>query len=127
MIKGKKRKGVIISTPVCEKMEKLRLAFEVLTASRVIFEEFDLGNGEGLINAGGENKQFTFIFDNDSQIRFSLKSLGEVGEERYTALFYKTSDKTYGVKVAPYYKPSQDNRKWLVGTSKDDCWEEPIF
>lgn len=123
MIGVGKRKRATLSSQDCRKMEMLRLAVEVLTVSRVAFKELDLIEGKGLLTVEGAEKYLSFVFDNDTQARFSLNSFGEKAEW-YTANFHQP----HTAKIIAHYKPSQENNlSWLVGTSKDNRWEEPLF
>ena len=127
--KTMKKLPVLVAT-VCDQMERLRRAIEVLHGKRVSFIRLDFNTREGLVNLGDEqisagdsdNKiDIDFEFDKDGSLHLVLNTYGWCSSFGAT---FNDNGKVVSVVSHPVNAPEPTTR-W-VGSSDTIRHKEPI-
>lgn len=124
MSRFRKNQPVLTAT-LCDEMENLRLAIEVLTGKRTRFVQVDFNTCHGKVLVGDEEKNLAFEFVRDSLLHFTLDGVNA----------WNTAQFDWGLVTEvwainnhnPHTRSVGHHPMWWVGRSATDRWEKPLY
>lgn len=123
-----RKKKVVLTASICQDIELLRLALEVLTGERVRLVDMDFNTGRCHVRIGDDTrpKKMLVTIDHgldEDRIEFAFTDTNE--HEWYVA----RCDRQGIMRVINKHKPFKLDGKatWIVGRSSTERWYEPLF
>jgi hypothetical protein len=122
-----KKKPVLTAT-YCDKMEKIRQAYEVLVGRRASYAHIDFNTGKAAFRTTSDRvSNITFIFDD--QLVFLLDSSEEWAQNNWhRARFDFEPGEVWVISERfPVKRGPAQHTMWWVGRSADDRRLEPLY
>lgn len=115
----------VLTATLCNEMENLRLAIEVLTGQQMRFIQVDFNTGRGKVSVGEEEKDLAFEFIRDDLLHFTLDGISAWNTARFD--WGLATEVRVMNNHNPHRRSANNHAMWWVGRSATDRWEEPLY